>query len=161
MSEFSLSLVSGMLLRWCLLHCWSFLSRFVPNCTNSFWCNLTNKPSNQLQKFPSCSRELSIVCKCSIWFQANIHHVHLVLREDAHPFVMGNCFVSIKFCLNCYRFVFSAIVHKFCQEFQVHVPQDKTHHSIHAEFIGWDLQPGFSSNLPTRICLYQTASDSP
>ena len=65
-----------------------------------------------------------------------MHHVHLVLRKDAHPSVMGNCCVSIKFCLNSYGFVFSAIVHKFCQEFQVHVPQDKTHHSIYAEFIG-------------------------
>ena len=154
MSEFSLSLVSGMLLRWCLLHCWSFPSRFVPNCTK-----LLLMQFDQLAK-QSTSKVGFLFRKCSFWFQANIHHVHLVLRKDAHPFAMGDCCVSIKFCLDCYGFVFSAIVHKFCQEFQVHVPQDKTHHSIHAEFIGWDLQPGFSSNLPTRICLHQTASDS-
>lgn len=57
-------------------------------------------------------------------------------------------------------FFFTAIVHEFREEFQVHVSQDKANHCFHAELTGRNIQFGSWSYLSVWICVHQTAGHS-
>ena len=51
---------------------------------------------------------------------------------------------------------FTATLHGFCKELQVHVSQDQTTDSVYGEFIGGDVQPRSWHDIPTRLHLHKT-----